>query len=144
MSNSTSTAPPFFATAPRWTFWASPIFDALDDVGDRGLERGVAGSVRPALDQDVLARGLLEPRVEDPLHAAGLAGPRVVLVDALRVHHRTEGEGDEDEDQPAERGGLPVGGAPAAHAGGEVARVLVSGHGLPPLAIRPRAGAGRV
>ena len=36
-------------------------------------------------------------------------------------------EGDDDQGQPAERCGLPVPGAPAAHAGSEVARLAVGG-----------------
>ena len=47
-----------------------------DDVRDRGREGRVARSQRVALDQDALAGGLLEARVEDPVHPTGLARPR--------------------------------------------------------------------
>jgi hypothetical protein len=95
--------------------------EARDDVLDRGPEGGIVRSKRAALDQDALAGGLLEAGVEDPIHAARLAGPGRVRVDVLRPDHAAEGEGDDDEGEPAERGGLPVTGAPATHAGREVA-----------------------
>jgi hypothetical protein len=44
--------------------------NAGNDVLDRGLEGRIARSERLALDQDALAGGLLEPGVEDPVHAA--------------------------------------------------------------------------
>ena len=99
--------------------------DAGDDVGDRGLEGGIGRTKRRALDQDALACGLLEPGVEDPVHAAGLAGPGGVGVDALRSDGASDAEGDDDEREPAERGGLPVAGAPATHAGREVVMGVV-------------------
>ena len=86
-----------------------------------------------ALDQDALAGGLLEPGVEDRVHPAGLAGPGRVGVDALRSDGAADREGDDDEREPAERGGLPVAGAPAAHAGREVALGVVgAGHAVAP------------
>ena len=62
--------------------------------------------------RDALGGGPLEPVLEDPVHAARLtrAGSRL---DVPRPDQATETEGDEDECEPAERGGLPVRGAPA-------------------------------
>ena len=75
---------------------------------------------RAALDEDALGGRLLEAGVEDPVHAAGLARAGRVRVDGLRAGH-AEREGDDDEREPAERRGLPVVGAPAAHARRQVA-----------------------
>src|SRR6185312_14233018 len=55
--------------------------DARDDVADGGVEHGRAGPLRAALDQDALARRLLEPSVQDPVHPAGLTGSRRVRID---------------------------------------------------------------
>ena len=85
-----------------------------------GSEGRIARAKRVALDEDALTRRLLEPGVEDPIHAAGLARPRRVRVSVLRPHHPADGEGDHDEGQPAERRRLPVSGAPATHAGRQV------------------------
>ncbi len=95
--------------------------DSLDDVLDRGRERRIARPERAALDEDALAGGLLEAGVEDPVGAAGLARPSRVVVDELRADRAAEHEGDDDEGQPAEGGGLPVIRAPATHAGRKVA-----------------------
>ena len=94
--------------------------DARDDVDDRGLERGIVGVERGALDEDALPGRLLEAGVEDPVDAPGLAGARRVRVDGLRADRAPDREGDDDQREPAERRGLPVGGAPAAHPGREV------------------------
>jgi hypothetical protein len=100
--------------------------DARDDVLDRSGERRLAYAKGAALDQDALARRLLEPGVEDPVHAARLAGPGRVRVDVLRADRDTDGERDGDEREPAEDRGLPVAGAPATHTSREV--VLVARH----------------
>ena len=131
MSNSTSAACPSFAIWPALpgasgerTFCTTASFETRATTSvDRGREGGIAGPQRAALDQDALAGGLLEPGVEDPVHAARLARARRVRVDVLHADHAAEREGDDDEGEPAERRGLPVGGAPAAHAGREVARL---------------------
>jgi hypothetical protein len=103
--------------------------DAGDDVLDRRPESRIVRLERRALDEDALAGGLLEPGVEDRVHPAGLAGPRRVRVDVLGPDGASDPEGDDDEREPTERGGLPVAGAPAAHAGREVAlRVVGGGH----------------
>src|SRR5205814_185610 len=49
--------------------------DACDHIVDRRRETGLSDASRAALDQDAFAGGLLEPRVEDPVHAARLARP---------------------------------------------------------------------
>ena len=61
--------------------------DARDDVADRRREGGIADASGAALDQDALAGGLLEPVVEDLLHAAGLSRPGRVLVDHRHAAH---------------------------------------------------------
>src|ERR671910_3637404 len=94
--------------------------DPGDDVRDRGLEGGIARANRVALDQDAFPGGLLEPSVEDPVHAAGLARACRVRIDGLRPDRATDCKRNDDEPQPAERGDLPVSGAPAAHPGREV------------------------
>ena len=94
------------------------------DVLDGRVEGGRACSERAALDQHALTCGHLEPGIEDPVHAARLAGPRLRRVGLLRTDLAAHGEGDEHEPEPAEGGGLPVSGAPAAHAGREVRAAL--------------------
>src|SRR5262249_46469967 len=75
-----------------------------------------------------------------------LAGARRVRIDLLRPDHGAERERDEYERQPAEGGGLPVRGAPAAHARGQVARLAVmggaGGHGGSPLSAPRSRGVG--
>ena len=100
-----------------------PAADVLDDVElreprhdvfDGGCERGIARRERTALDEDALLGRPVEARVEDPIHAAGLARAGRVRVDRLRPGH-PEREGGDDEGEPAEGRGLPVIGAPASH-----------------------------
>ena len=102
--------------------------DPRDDVVDRGSEGGILGSQRAALDQDVLAGRVLEAVVQDPVHAAGLAGACCVRVDVLHADDVAEPECEKDEGEPAERSGLPVSGAPASHAGRVVLRLRKRGH----------------
>jgi hypothetical protein len=97
--------------------------DGLDDVRDRRLEGGIARPERRALDQDGLVGRLLETGLEDLVHAARLARARRVGVEGLRADRAADSEGDEDEGEPAERGGLPVSRTPAAHAGREILRL---------------------
>jgi hypothetical protein len=107
--------------------------DPRHDVRDRGLEGRIGHGQRVALDEDVLARRLLEAGVEDPVHAAGLAGPRRVRIDHLGTDCAAEREGDQDEGQPAERGRLPMTRTPATHAGRQVViSVRVAGHARSP------------
>src|SRR5204863_8718918 len=73
-----------------------------DDVVDCGVERGIAGPERLALDADVLASGLLEPVVQDPVHAARLARPGRVRIDGLRADRVPDREREEHEREPAE------------------------------------------
>ena len=93
--------------------------DVRDDVRDRGPEGRRSGTGGAAPDQDVLVGRLLEAVVEDPVHAAGLTRP-AVLVDVPRPHHAAKAEGDEYEGEPAEGGRLPVTCTPATHAGRQV------------------------
>ena len=95
------------------------------------VKAGVGRRERAALDQDALRGRALEARVEDPVHPARLARPGGVRVDRLRAGH-AEGEGDEDEREPAERRRLPVVGTPAPHPGREVRFGGRCGHFLPP------------
>ena len=63
------------------------------------------------------------------LDVAGLKG-YFTSVDGLGSECAADSEGDDDEREPAERGGLPVAGAPATHAGREVPLGVVgAGHG---------------
>ena len=75
---------------------------ARDDVLDRSGEGRVAYANGAALDQDALAGRLLEAGVEDPVHAARLAGPGRVRVDVLRADRAADGERNDDEREPAE------------------------------------------
>ena len=67
-------------------------------------------------------------RVDDLVGAAGLADAESFL--SMRGHGREDAERERDhhERQPSEDGGLAVRGAPAAHAGGDVAGLLEWGH----------------
>jgi hypothetical protein len=116
--------------------------DAGDDVGDRRVEGGIAGSERAALDHDALTSGLLEAVVEDPVHSTRLAGPGRVRIDGLRAHRAADRERDGDEREPTEGRGLPVSGAPATHASREVVRltaVLRTEHDASPFSRRHAA-----
>jgi hypothetical protein len=95
-----------------------------DDITDRFLESGIFGSQGLALDEHRLARWLLETVFEDLLHSTRLAragGARSLL---RPDDERPDREGSEDEGKPAEDGDLSVMSAPAAHAAGQIGRVL--------------------
>ena len=132
ISNSTSAACRPFAIWPALagssgerTFWtAATLARRVDDVLDGRVEGRRARSKRAALDQHALTRGHLEPRIEDPVHAARLAGTRLRRVGLLRADLAADGEREQHQREPAERGGLPVSGAPAADAGREVRAAL--------------------
>src|SRR4029450_13476050 len=94
------------------------------------------------LDEHTPARRLLEPRLEDLVHSTGLARARRVRVDEFRPDRTAEKNGDGDERKPAERGGLPVVGAPASHARREVVGGSC-GHGIPPWRSRTHASDAR-
>ncbi len=102
--------------------------NARHDILDRGVESRRARSNGAALDQDALIRGQFEPGIEDPVHAARLAGAGRVRIDLLRADLAANGERDQHERKPAERGGLPVSGAPAAGAGREVGVLATARH----------------
>jgi hypothetical protein len=88
--------------------------DARDDVADRRREGGLADAGGTALDQDALAGGLLEPGVEDPVHAARLAGPCSVRIDRLRPEEAADPEGTKTK---ASHPNVASSYVPAAHAG---------------------------
>ena len=95
-----------------------------DDIVDRFLESGILGRQRLALDEHGLARGLLEAGFEDLLHPARLAragGTRGLL---RPDDERPDRERSEDEGEPAEDRDLAVVSAPAAHAAGQIGRML--------------------
>ena len=68
--------------------------------------------------------------VDDLQRAAGVAGLGVGGVEGLGADHAAERDGDEHEGEPPEDRDLPVGGAPAAHAGCEVLGLGERGHGF--------------
>ena len=96
------------------------------DVCDHGAEGRVADGVARALDEhDLRLRVGLEARgAEQVVGLASLAGIGVVHVDLLGADHLAEGHGGNDEREPTEDRGLPVGCAPATHPGREVVRLL--------------------
>jgi len=61
-----------------------------------------ARSSGAALDQDALIRGQREPGIENPVHAARLAGAGGVRIDLLGADLAADGERDYDEREPAE------------------------------------------
>ena len=102
--------------------------EAGDDVVDGGIEgSGAPACSRAALDQHALTRGHLESGIEDPVHAAGLAGAGLIRIRLLHADLASDGEREQHEREPAEGGGLPVGRAPAAHAGSQIAAIAVRG-----------------
>ena len=102
-----------------------------DDVGDDGLELGARGRERFALDEDGLVDRVAEAAAVDDLQrAAGVAGLGVGGIERLGADHAAERDGDEHEGEPPEDRDLPVGGAPAAHAGCEVLGLGERGHGF--------------
>ena len=103
--------------------------DPGHDVRNSGVEGGGADSQRAALDEHALVRGQLEAIGQDPVHAPGLAGPGSVRIDVLDAYGVADLERNDDECEPAERGGLPVSRAPAAHAGSQVAVSAAVGAG---------------
>jgi hypothetical protein len=76
--------------------------DPAEDVLDHRAEGRIGDAKRAALNEDALAGGLLEALVEDPVHAAGLAGAGLVRVDRLRPDETAESEDDQDQAEPAE------------------------------------------
>src|SRR6267142_2654504 len=81
------------------------------------------------LDQDGFTCRLLEARAGECLgRAPGLAVPGVRLRKDVRADRIADEEGDGNEGEPTEGGRLPVRGAPAAGASGEVR--ICAGHRL--------------
>ena len=96
--------------------------DLGDDVVHSRCERRILDGQRVALDEDALAGRPFEVVVEDLVDAAGLAHARGGLLDLLGPADNAEREGDEDEAEPAEDGGLAVLRAPTPHPAGEIGR----------------------
>ncbi len=93
--------------------------DPGDHLVDGGAEGGGVGGPVGALDQDGLGGGGLESGPVEDLGGPGdLAGHRLGLVDLGAAVQAAEEGGEDDEQQPAEDGGLSVPGAPCAHGGG--------------------------
>ena len=77
--------------------------EAGHDVLDGCVEGGRACSKRAALDQHALTRGHLEPGIEDPVHAARLAGARLGRIGLLRADLAADSEGDAARAQASRR-----------------------------------------
>src|SRR5439155_10915634 len=101
------------------------VGNTRDDVPDRGVEGRRARSSGPALDQDALIVRQLEAGIQDSVHAARLAGSGRVRIDVLRADLAANCKSDGYDCEPTERRGLPVGRAPAAHPGCQVAATAV-------------------
>ena len=126
--NSTSAACPLFAT---WSPLAGSSGDCTCCTTSSvespettspiaALKAGSSVRSESALDQDALAGGLLEPGVEDPVHAAGLARRLRCWGRWTSSQRAADAEGDDHEREPSERSGLPVSGTPATHPGRQV------------------------
>ena len=106
--------------------------EGLDDTGDRGGECGLVDRGSPRLHEHALLCGNAElGLVEDLLGAPRIAvgdrpGLHLLAPDGAAYHDAADGDC-----EPAERGCLPVPGAPAAGAAGQVETV----HGTAPFAI---------
>src|SRR4029453_13678525 len=79
--------------------WGLEVLEARDprqpraNIVDRGSEGGRADVQGAVLDEDALTRGLLEPGIEDLVHAAGFPRTGRVRIDLLRSDLAAEGEG---------------------------------------------------
>jgi hypothetical protein len=107
--------------------------DGPNCVVDRGPERRILHRQLLRLQEHHLAllvdalavRGDGEAgALDDLVGLARLADVCVVLVDGRGPELHAEEHGRDDEGQPAGDGGLPVTGAPAAHAGRQALRML--------------------
>ena len=90
---------------------------------------GLSAVERGALDQDDLPGGLARSSRRGSSPSPGLAGKALVVAELPRPDHAADRDGGDDEGEPAERGRLPVRGAPAPRAGCEIAS-----HGVVPSA----------
>ena len=113
--------------------------NASHDIRDGGVEGRRTHLERAALDQDALVCGQLEAGVQDAVHAPRLTGPGGVRIDVLDAHDVADLKRDDDEGEPAEGGCLPVGRAPATHAGCQVAVTVGLGAGHERSPFSPRA-----
>src|SRR5215468_3652629 len=82
-------------------------------------ERRIAGLGGRTLDENTFVGERFEAAIEDAFHAVRLAGAGA-WVDAPRSDQPAQGQGSDDERQPAERRDLPVRCAPPAHAGRDI------------------------
>ena len=95
--------------------------EAANELGDDRAEGGIRCKLVAPLDQDGFTCRLLEARAGECLgRAPGLAVPGVRLRKDVRADRIADEEGDGNEAEPAEGRRLPVRGAPAASASGEV------------------------
>src|SRR5207248_795173 len=109
--SASSSGMPAATSAPNATtrmISVSGTENTRNDVYDGRVESRPARSNGAALDQDALIRRQLEAGIEDPVHAARLAGAGRVRIDLLRADLAADGERDHHERKPAKRGGLPV------------------------------------
>src|SRR5439155_9084462 len=91
------------------------------DTRDGGGERGVADRRGPRLDEDALARREVEAgAIEDLLGAPRLAVRVRPALQLLRAHGAAHDHREDGDREPPEGRGLPMRGAPAPRAAGEV------------------------
>ena len=101
--------------------------DRSDHVVDGRAKRRICDRLRRAFDKDELGLwGPLGKRLlQDLIGRVGLADTGVVQLDLLQPDERvSDVEEDNDAGKPPEDGGLPVPGAPGAHAAGDIHRPL--------------------
>ena len=122
-------------------FWTSvtpgTVFSRLREIGGRGAEARVVVLEVLAGQQDHLALLLLVGLLVGLVGVAGLADAELGLLERVGGDAAAEVEGDDDEGQPAEDGGLPMTGRPAADTCCEVA---LGTHGVALLKVVGRHG----
>ncbi len=142
----TTERPSFETVSARWLASsglsmsrdAVDLPEATDDVLHGGGHFRIAGLDRAlALDEDALADGLGEAGVgDDHVAALGLAVAHRRRLEVLLADLAADHGGEDDEEDPADDGGLAVGGTPSAGACREVARL----HGAPWRGLRVGTG----
>ena len=91
-------------------------------VLDSGSELRVLDGVPVALNEHCLRLWTKAGFVKSDLCVVGLPVEIVDVGDEVRPHRLSDGEGQDDEDEPPPEGLLPVLAAPARHPGGEIVR----------------------